>query len=88
MSYSLLAQVFGLAQQTTAYKHSMEGRLNPEMNFNALSKAATFFQNSPVNEASNWAQGLRYPQAHKFKDGSIRLIGQGWNLDIHSCKSQ
>ena len=86
-NYSLLAQVFGLARQTTASKHGVEERLDPGINFDALSKAATLFKNSPVNEASDGARALRYLQAHKFKDGSICLIGQGWNPDIHSWKS-
>ena len=87
-NYSLLAEVFGLARQTTESKHSMEERLDPGINFDALSKAAALFKKSPVNEASDGARALRYLQARKFKDGSVRLIGQGWNPDIHSWKSQ
>ena len=87
-NYTLLPEVFGLARQTTASKHSMEERLDPGINFDALSKAGVLFKKSPVNEASDGARALRYLQARKFKDGSVRLIGQGWNPDIHSWKSE
>ena len=53
----------------------MEDRLDPGINLDALSKAAVLFQKSPVNEASDGARALRYLQARKFKDGSVRLIG-------------
>ena len=87
-NYSLLAEVFGLARQTTASNHSMEDRLDPGINLDALSKAAVLFKRSPLNEASDGARALRYLQGRKFKDGSVRLIGQGWNPDIHSWKSE
>ena len=87
-NYSLLAEVFGLARQTTASKHSQEERLDPGINFEALSKAAVLFKHSPVNEASDGARALRYLQARKYKDGSIRLVGHGWNPDVRSWKSE
>lgn len=66
----------------------MEDRLDPGINLDALSKAAVLFQKSPVNEASDGARALRYLQARKLKDGSVGLIGHGWNPDIHSWKSE
>ena len=35
-NYSLLAEAFGLARQTTASKHSHEARLDPGINFEGL----------------------------------------------------
>ena len=61
----------------------MEECLDTGINFDTLSKAAVLFKKTPVNESSDGARALRYLEARKFKDGSVRLIGQGWNPDIH-----
>ena len=58
-NYSMLAEIFGLARQTTATKHSADERFDPGINFDVISKAATIFKKSPVNEASNGARALR-----------------------------
>ena len=87
-NYSILAEVFGLARQSTATKHSADERLDPGINLEVLSKDASIFKKSPVNEASDGARALRYLQARKNKDGSVGLIGHGWNPDVHSWKSE
>ena len=87
-NYSMLAEVFGLAGQTTAAKHSANERLDPGINAEALCQAASLFKRSPVNEASDGSPALRYLQARENKDGSVALVGHGWNPDVRKWKSE
>ncbi|KAJ7377451.1 hypothetical protein OS493_029354 [Desmophyllum pertusum] len=52
-NYSLLADMFGLARNTTAINHSREYRLDAGINKNVLDKAAAHYKGLPVNEASD-----------------------------------
>ena len=88
VNYSMLAEVFGLARQTTASNHTAADHLEPGINLEALAKAAVLFKKSPVNEASDGARALRYLQARKNRDGSIGLVGCGWSPDVHTWKSE
>ena len=57
-NYSMLADVFGLAGQTTAAEHIANERLDPGINAEHLCQAAVLFKKSPVNKASYAAHAL------------------------------
>ena len=75
-NYALLADIFGLAKETTAAKHcSSQLRLEPGLNMDAIDLAANKFKGLPVNKASDGAHCLRYLHPRKDKNGNIVLIG-------------
>ena len=58
-NYSLLANIFGLAKETTAAQHSSQIRLDPGINVDAMDLAAATFRGLPVNEGSDGARCLK-----------------------------
>ena len=87
-NYSLLAEIFGLARETTAAKHSIQLRLDPGLNLDSIDQAALTFKGLPVNEASDGARCLRYLEPRKQKDGEVVLVGHVWNPDVSTWHDQ
>ena len=76
-NYSLLADMFGLARETTATKHASQLKLDPGLNVDAIDLAAQTLKGLPINEASDGARCLRYLESRKLKDSRLVLV------DIH-----
>lgn len=87
-NYALLADLFGLAKETTAAKHSSNSRIDPGLNKEAINMAANKFKGLPVNEASDGARCLRYLHPRKAQDGTIVLVGSAWSPDVDSWKEE
>ena len=87
-NYSLLAEIFGLARETTAAKHSIQLKLDPGLNSDCIDQAALTFKGLPVNEASDGARRLRYLEPRKQKDGKVVLVGHVWNPDVSTWQDQ
>ena len=87
-NYSLLADIFGLARETTAASHASQIRLDPGLNMDAIDQAALTFKGHPVNEASDGARCLRYLEPRKSKDGEVVLVGHVWNPDVSTWYDQ
>ena len=88
-NYALLADIFGLAKETTAAKHcSSQLRLEPGLNMDAIDLAANKFKGLPVNEASDGARCLRYLHPRKDKNGNVVLIGSTWSPSVDSWKEE
>lgn len=87
-NYSLLAEIFGLARETTAAKHSIQLRLDPGLNLDSIDQAALTFKGLPVNEASDGARCLRYLEPRKQNDGEVVLVGHVWNPDVSTWHDQ
>lgn len=83
-NYSLLADMFGLAGNTTASNHGKEERLDPGINEKVLDIAERHYKGFPVNEASNGARSLRYLQPRLTNSGEVVLLGKAWNPDVES----
>ena len=75
-NYSLLADIFSLAKETTAAKHSSQIRINPGIDVKALDMAAETFRGLPVNESSDGARCLRFLEPRKLQNGEVVLVGQ------------
>jgi len=87
-NYSLLAEIFGLARETTAAKHSIQLRLDPGLNVDSIDQAALTLKGLPVNEASDGARCLRYLEPRKQKDGEVVLVGHVWNPEVSTWYDQ
>jgi hypothetical protein len=87
-NYALLADIFGLARETTAANHSSQSRLYPGLNNDAISFAARAFKGLPVNEGSDGARCLRYLHPRKSRDGKVVLVGYAWNSDVDTWKEE
>ena len=83
-NYSLLADMFGLARETTATKHASQLKLDPGLNMDAIDLAAQTLKGLPINEASDGARCLRYLEPRKLKDGRLVLVGHTWDSDFDS----
>ncbi len=59
-NYSLLADIFGLARETTAARHSAQLTLQPGLNMDSIDQSAITFKSHPFNEASDGARCLCY----------------------------
>ena len=78
-NYALLADMFGLARETTASKHASQLRLDPGLNMDSIDLAAETFKGLPINEASDGARCLRYLEPQKLKDDQLVLVGHTWD---------
>lgn len=87
-NYSLLAEIFGLARETTAANHSSQSKLYPGLNNDAINSAAQVFKGLPVNEGSDGARCLRYLHPCKSSDGKVVLVGYTWNPDVDTWKNE
>ena len=87
-NYSLLADIFGLARETTASKHSTQLRLDPGLNMDSIDHAAITFKGLPVNEASDGARCLRYLEPRKLNNEEVVLVGHEWNPDVDTWHDQ
>ena len=87
-NYSLLADIFGLAKETTAANHSSQIRIDPGINLDAMNVAAVTFRGLPVNESSDGARCLRFLEPRKLKNGELVLVGQVWNPDVNTWHEQ
>lgn len=87
-NYSLLADIFGLAKETTAAQHSSQIRLDPGINVDAMDLAAATFRGLPVNEGSDGARCLHFLEPRKLKNGEIVLVGQVWDPDVNTWHEQ
>ena len=87
-NYSLLADMFGLASNTTASNHGKEVRLDAGINQMVIDKAAGHYKGFPVNEASDGARSLRYLQARLTNSGEVVLLGKAWNPDVETWTEQ
>ena len=83
-NYSLLADMFGLAGNTTASNHGKEEQLDSGINEKVLNNAESHYKGSPVNEASHGARSLRYLQPRLTNSGDVALLGKAWNPDVES----
>ena len=83
-NYSLLADMFGLASNTTASNHGKEVRLDAGLNKTVIDKAAGHYKGFPVNEASDGARSLRYLQPRLTNSEEVVLLGKGWNPDVEN----
>ena len=83
-NYSLLADVFGLAGNTTASNHGKQVRLDAEVNNTVIATAASTYKAFPVNEASDRARRLRYLQPRLTKSGEVVRLGNAWNPDVET----
>ena len=75
--YALLADMFGLARETTASKHASLLRLDPGLNKDSIDLAAETFKGLPINEASDGAKCPRKPR--KLKEKHLVLVGHTWD---------
>ena len=87
-NYSLLADIFGLAKETTAANHSSQIKIDPGINWDALDLAAETFRGLPVNEGSDGARCLRFLEPRKLKTGEIVLVGQVWDPNVSTWHEQ
>lgn len=88
-NYALLADIFGLAKEMTAAKHSSSQlRLEPGLNMDAIDLAANNIKDLPVNEASDGARCLRYLHPRKDKNGNVVLIGSTWSPSVDRWKEE
>ena len=87
-NYSLLADIFGLAKETTAANHSSRIKIDPGINWDAMDLAAETFKGLPVNEGSDGARCLRFLEPRKLKTGEIVLVGQVWDPDVSTWHEQ
>jgi len=87
-NYSLLADIFGLAKETTAAKHSSQIRIDPGIDVTALDMAAETFRGLPVNESSDGARCLRFLEPRKLQNGEVVLVGQVWDPDVSTWHDQ
>lgn len=87
-NYSLLADMFGLASNTTASNHGKEVRLDAGINKMVIDKAAGHYKGFPVNEASDGARSLRYLQPRLTNSGEVVLLGKAWNPDVETWTEQ
>ena len=87
-NYYLLADIFGLAKETTAAQHSSQIRIDPGLDMAALDTAAETFEGLPVNESSDGARCLRFLELGKLKNGDVVLVGKVWNPDISTWHEQ
>ena len=87
-NYAILSELFGLARESTAAKHTAGLRLGPGINQGALDKAESLFKNAPVNEASDGARSLRYLQPFMTTDGEIVLLGKSWDPDVNNWSEE
>lgn len=87
-NYYLLADIFGLAKETTAAKHSSQIKIDPGINWDAMDLAAETFRGLPVNEGSDGARCLRFLEPRKLKTGEIVLVGQVWDPDVSTWQEQ
>ena len=65
--YSLLADIFGLAKETTAANHSSQIKIDPGIDWDALDLAAETFRGLPVNEGSDGARCLHFLEPSNLK---------------------
>ena len=77
--YALLADMFGLARETTASKHASQLRLDPGLNKDSIDLAPETFKGLPINEASDGARCLHYVEPRKLKDKHLVLVGHTWD---------
>ena len=87
-NYYLLADIFGLAKETTAANHSSQIKIDPGINWDAMDQAADTFRGLPVNEGSDGARCLRFLEPRKLKTGEIVLVGQVWEPDVSNWHEQ
>ena len=87
-NYYLLADIFGLAKETTAAQHSSQNRIDPGLDMAALDTAAETFKGLPVNEGSDGARCLRFLEPRKLQNGDVVLVGQVWNPDVSTWHEQ
>lgn len=87
-NYYLLADIFGLAKETTAAKHSSQIKIDPGINWDAMDLAAETFRGLPVNEGSDGARCLRFLEPRKLKTEEIVLVGQVWDPDVSTWQEQ
>ena len=87
-NYSLLANIFGLAKETTAANHSSQIKIDPGINWDALDLAAETFRGLPVNEGSDGARCLHFLEPCKLKTGEIVLVGQVWHPNVSTWHEQ
>lgn len=83
-NYSLLADMFGLAGDTTASNHGKEERLDPGINEKVLDIAERHYKGFLVNKASYGARSLRYLQPRLTNSGEVVLLGKAWNPDVEN----
>ena len=67
-NYTLLADIFGLARETTASKHASQLRSDPGLNMDSIDLAAETLKGLPINIASDGTRCLRYLEPRKLKD--------------------
>ena len=67
-NYTLLADIFGLARETTASKHASQLRSDPGLSMDSTDLAAETLKGLPINIASDGARCLRYLEPRKLKD--------------------
>ena len=87
-NYSLLADMFGLAGETTAAEHGKEARLDVGINLEVIDNAAQHYRGFPVNEASDGARSLRYLQPRLTNSGEVVILGKMWNPDVQSWNDE
>ena len=87
-NYTLLADIFGLAGETTARKHASLDKLEPGLTIKAIDRAAREYGSLPVNEASDGARALRYLQPRLNTAGNVVLLGEAWNPDVRKWKCE
>ena len=87
-NYYLLADIFGLAKETTAANHSSQIKLDPGINWHAMDLAAETFRGLPVNEGSDGARHLRFLEPRKLKTGEIILVGHIWEPNVSTWQEQ
>lgn len=87
-NYHLLADIFGLAKETTAAQHSSQIRIDPGLDMAALDTAAETFKGLPVNEGSDGARCLHFLEPRKLQNGKVVLVGQIWNSDVSTWHEQ
>ena len=86
--YSLLADMFGLAGETTATKHGKQERLDAGINHKVIESAARHYRGFPVNEASDGARSLRYLQPRLTNSGEVVILGKMWNADVQNWSDE
>ena len=87
-NYYLLANIFGLAKETTAAQHSSQIRIDPGLDMAALDMAAETFKGLPVNESSDGVRCLRFLELQKLINREVVLVGKVWNPDISTWHEQ
>ena len=87
-NYSLLADMFGLAGNTTASTYRKEERLDAGINHKVLEHAAHHYKDFPVNEASDGARSLRFLQLRLSNSGEVVILGKGWTPDVENWRNE